>query len=108
MTGGGVNQGVQAQEQQNQQKAQEYAAQQQQAAQAQLAAYLKANPAPAATTAAIQKPSFTAPATIGGGNFSGGSGAVNAQPQASAAGQQPIDPAKIQALIAQLHGQKGG
>lgn len=108
MTGGDVNQGVQAQEQANQQKAQEYAAQQQQAAQQQLAAYLKANPAPAATTGPIQKPSFQTPATIGGGNFSGGSGAVNAQPQANAAGQQPIDPAKIQALIAQFRGQKAG
>jgi hypothetical protein len=115
MTGGGVNEGAEGQEQQNQAKAQQYAAQQQAAALAALQANVKANPPPNSTAAPLQ-PSFAAPATMGGGTAPG-----SAQPQGqmrppggqpgAAPGGQPnplatLPPQLKAALMAQL-GQQG-
>jgi hypothetical protein len=119
MTGSSVNTQAQAAEQQNQNTAQQYAAAQQAAALANLQAYLKANPSPASTAAPIKAPTFSAPKTIGGGEYHASTAAPNmATPQATpVAGSAPTAPAQgapgqitqlspqLQALVAQLQAQ---
>jgi hypothetical protein len=119
VTSGGVNQQAQSAEQQNQQKAQQYAAAQQTQALAALQAYLKANPSPNSQAAPLQAPGASSPATIGGGTAPGSAGAKppmqpGAQPaQPPGGGTNPqlpgtLSPQVRQALIARLSGQTGG
>lgn len=90
MGGGDVNQGAQAAEQANQQKAQTYAAQQQQAALTGVNNWTAANKPPGQTAAPVQgPPQLAAPATMGGGNIVAGAPATGGMKNVT---PQPMQP----------------
>jgi hypothetical protein len=108
MGGGSVDQGAVQQEQANQNQAQQYAAQQQAAAQKQVNDWLAQNKAPVQGAAALQAPTASSPATVGGGTVAPTQSANKApvqQPGASAQPQRPAAQATAQPQQVQNAGQ---